>query len=227
MKKCTGLPQDCDHCLTRESNPVCSVDSALPLVRSARTHSLFKAGQTIFYAGNTPLGLYTVHSGLVKLEVLSGEGHAHTLRLMGPGSVLGYRSLFADEPYRASAVTVEPSEICFLPKNALLNILEKSPQVAMNLLGHLSNDLRRAEEKWVTQVDKEAPARVAEALLFLNQHFKDQAWTRREIAEWAGTTPETVMRVLSQFEKASWIRQSGRHVEIVSHADLDKKAHGT
>lgn len=227
MSKCTGRVQDCEHCLTRDLSPVCSVDEVLPWVSRVRSHSGYKAGQTIFYAGNTPLGLFTVQSGLVKLEVLTPEGQAHTLRLMGPGSVLGYRALFADEPYRASAITVEPSEICFLSKKDLFEMLAKHPQVGVNLLSHLSKDLRRAEEKWVMQIDKEAPARVAEALLFLHDHFRNQIWTRREIAEWAGTTPETVMRVLSQFEKSQWIRQSGRQVEILSRTELDKKSHET
>ncbi|MFN7727738.1 MAG: Crp/Fnr family transcriptional regulator [Bdellovibrio sp.] len=226
-ENCRPQPQICDSCQSRQDNPLCSVEGAFETVKQARTTSNFKAGQTIFYTGNEPLGLYTVQSGLVKLEVLSNDGSAHTLRLMGPGQALGYRSLFAKESYQATAIAVEDSRLCFLPKNTLLSLVEKTPEVAVNLLRRLSDDLRTAEEKWVAQVDKDAGSRVAEAVLFLADHFKDQVWTRREISEWAGTTPETVMRTLAQFEKDQWIEAKGRHYKILDRERILKKAHGT
>lgn len=226
-ENCKPQRTDCDHCQSRHDNPLCSVEGAFDTVKSARSASNFKAGQTIFYTGNEPLGLYTVQSGLVKLEVLSPDGSAHTLRLMGPGQALGYRSLFAGEPYQATAIAVEDSRLCFVPKATLLGLVDHTPGVAVNLLRRLSEDLRTAEEKWVAQVDKDAGSRVAEALLFLNDHFKDQSWTRREISEWAGTTPETVMRALAQFEKEGWILAQGRHYHILDREKILKKAHGT
>lgn len=219
--------QDCGICPTRAQNPVCSVEGALFQVKDVRTTSRYKAGQVIFYAGNDPLGLFTVQTGLVKLEALSPEGDAHTLRLMGPGCILGYRALFASEPYRASAIAVEDSQLCFIPKADMLKLFEEFPAVALNLAKQLSVDLRRAEEKWVQQIDHEAPSRIAEALLFLNDHFSTQAWTRREIAEWAGTTPETVMRTLSTYEKQGWIALDGKTIRILSRPSLAEKAHRT
>lgn len=219
--------QDCDSCETRGSNPVCSVEEALTVVKELRTTSRFKAGQVIFYAGNDPLGLFTMQRGLVKLEALSPDGSAHTLRLMGPGSVLGYRALFAGEPYQASAVAVEDTELCFIPKADMLKLFEEHPPMALNLARQLSVDLRRAEEKWVQQVDHGAPSRVAEALLFLTDHFSTQAWTRREIAEWAGTTPETVMRTLSLYEKQGWILLEGKSIRILNRPSLSEKARRT
>lgn len=220
-------PQDCDLCQTKAHNPVCSVKGALCKVQSVRTASTYKAGQVIFYAGNNPLGLFTVQRGLVKLEALSPSGDAHTLRLMGPGCVLGYRAMFASEPYRASAVAVEDTQLCFIPKTEMMKLFEEFPAVALNLAKQLSTDLRRAEEKWVQQIDHEAPSRVAEALLFLNDHFSTQSWTRREIAEWAGTTPETVMRSLSAYEKQGWIALDGKSIHILNRPSLSEKAHRT
>jgi CRP-like cAMP-binding protein len=63
-------------------------------------------------------------------------------------------------------------------------------------------------------VDKAAPERIAEAVLFLKENFADQSWTRKDIAEWAGTTPETVMRTLADFEEEGLIAQIGRKIEV-------------
>lgn len=208
----------------KEDSILCSTPEALEVIERAKTTCRFKAGQVIFYAGNDPLGVFTIQRGLVKLEVTSPSGAAHTLRLMGPGGALGYRSLFANEPYHATAVAVEDCELCFISKTDIMFLFGKHPEMALKLLEHVSKDLRVAEEKWMGQMDKGAAERIADALLFLQDHFEHQNWTRREIAQWAGTTPETVIRTLSQFEKEGLIDQTdGRSIRIVSKDKLKER----
>lgn len=215
----------CQTCGMRFDSLLCSSPDVISMIEKARVTCRFKAGQVIFYAGNDPLGIFTIQSGLVKLEVTSPTGGAHTLRLVGAGGALGYRSLFANEPYHASAVAVEDCELCFVPKAEIMNIFKTHPELAMKLLSHISRDLRMAEEKWMDQMDKGASERIAEALLFLQDHFSHQQWTRREIAQWAGTTPETVIRTLSQFEKEGLIDQTdGRSIRILSKDKLRERA---
>lgn len=223
IKNTECAPSKCSKCENRDTSPLCSVHGASEHVEQARTEVKFKSGQTIFYEGNEPIGLFVIQAGLVKLQVLTEDGSLNTLRLLGPGQALGYRSLFAQEPYQASAICVEDCTLCFLPKNVILDIVKSYPQVAINLLQQLSKDLRMAENKWVAQVNKGAAERVAEALLFLDKFFHDQHWTRREIAEWAGTTTETVIRTLSQFEKENLILSEGRTYKIVDYDRLIKK----
>lgn len=209
----------------KDESLICSHPGAIDIIDKAKVTARFKAGQTIFYAGNDPIGIFTIQKGLVKLEVTSPSGSAHTLRLMGPGAALGYRSMFANEPYHASAVAVEDCELCFISKADMMNIFSKYPEIALKLLEHISKDLRVAEEKWMGQMDKGAAERIADALLFLQDHFAHQNWTRREIAQWAGTTPETVIRTLSQFEKEGLVDQTdGRNIRILSKEKLKIRA---
>lgn len=205
----------------RNENIICSTSSeVLHVVDRAKIKSHFKSGQSIFYAGSMPLGMYTVVRGLIKLEVSSSQGHSHTVRIVGPGGVLGYRSLLAGESYQATAVVMEDADLCFIPKSDILALCQDHPTVAIRLLEHLSKDLNLAEKKWMNQVDQGAPERVAESLIFLQENFEGQDWTRREIAQWAGTTPETVIRTLAQFERDGLIDQKeGRQIKVL---DLDR-----
>ncbi|KYG67820.1 transcriptional regulator [Bdellovibrio bacteriovorus] len=226
-KDCPPQPttETCRNCENKADSLMCASPDVQQMVEKARVTCRFKAGQVIFYSGNDSLGIFTIQHGLVKLEVTSPTGAAHTLRLVGPGGTLGYRSLFAGEPYHASAVAVEDCELCFIPKADVMNIFKSYPDLAMKLLSHISKDLRMAEEKWMGQMDKDASERIAEALLFLQEHFSHQNWTRREIAQWAGTTPETVIRTLASFEKEGLIDQSaGRGIRILSRDKLREKA---
>lgn len=205
---------------------MCSSPEGVTVIEKAKVVTKFKAGQYIFYAGNDPLGIFTVQQGVIKLEVISETGMAHTLRLVGPGGALGYRSLFANEPYHASAIAVEDAVLCFIPKPDILTLFKANPELTVTLLSHISKDLRQAEKKWMDQMDKGASMRIAEALVFLQENFQHQNWTRKEIAQWAGTTPETVIRTLAQFEKEKIIDQSdGRHIEVLNKELLKERIH--
>jgi CRP-like cAMP-binding protein len=215
----------CEQCDHRSSNIICSTSPEIwKMIEKVKQTTVFKPQQTIFYQDSVPLGLYTITSGLVKLESVSENGQSHTLRYFGPASALGYRALFSHEKYRASAVTIEKTELCFIPKNVVLDLFQNYPAVVLKILEALSKDLRVAEEKWTSQIDKDAPVRIAEALIFLQESFAHQNWTRKEIAEWAGTTPETVIRTLAQFEKDGLIDQSqGRAIKLIHKQKLVDK----
>jgi CRP-like cAMP-binding protein len=216
---------DCEKCGHRMTNAICSTSPEVwKLLDQVKQKTIFKAHQIIFYQDNEPLGLYTISSGLVKLEVTSVSGQNHTLRYLGAGSALGYRSLFANEKYQATAIAIEKTEICFIPKNTVMDIFKQHPEAALKILESLSKDLRQAEEKWTSQMDKDASERIAEALIFLQDHFQHQNWTRKEIAEWAGTTPETVIRTLAQFEQEGFVDQSqGRTIKLINKQKLIEK----
>lgn len=219
---CKPSAESCDFCPTKNDSVLCSHPEALKMIDDAKVTCRYSKDQVIFQEGSLPLGLFSIQSGLVKLEVNSENGSSHTVRMHGPGDMLGYRSLFANEKYHANAIAVEDSVLCYIPKNDILRVCSAYPQVGLNIMEHLSKDLRLAEEKWVDQMDKAAVARIAEAVLFLNDHFEHENWTRREIAQWAGTTPETVMRTLGQFEKDGLLLQKGRGIELTDRQRLDE-----
>jgi len=212
----------CEVCSFRETNMLCSAEPEVwKYLDQVKQKIVYKPNQYIFYQDNEPLGLYSLSSGLITLQMSTLEGVNHTLRYIKPGSAFGYRALFANEKYSASALTIEKSEVCFIPKSSVMTIFQNFPNVSINLMQALSKDLKQAEQKWTDQIDKDATSRIAEAILFLQENFSHQNWTRREIAEWAGTTPETVMRTLSQFEKEGLIDQSeGRNIKILNKNKL-------
>jgi CRP-like cAMP-binding protein len=182
-----------------------------------------KAGKVIFHAGDQPQGLYSVRSGTVKIESCNENGNCHTLGLYGKNSIFCYQSFFSNARNTKTAVCLTDVELCFFPKLELLNALQQHPSATLALLRMSASELERSEKKWVSQVNKSAQQRIAEAVLFLNEQFPEVRWTRKEIAQWAGTTPETVIRTLALFEKQGYIDQTrGRHIEILQKEALNE-----
>lgn len=216
---------DCDKCETKNKGFMCSTsDEISHSISKIKTDCRYKSGEAIFRAGDNPHGLFSVRSGVVKLETLNEEGASHTVRIVGAGGLLGYRSFFKGEPYKKSAIAMENTEVCFLPRKEVIEMFRCHPELSLKMINQLTGDLDKAESKWVDQIDKGAPARVADALLFLNENFSGSSWTRKEIAEWAGTTTETVIRTLAQLEKEGIISQNYKNFTILSEKKLIEKS---
>lgn len=212
----------CVSCEGRVSNSVfCNLEGEpLRILDSNKSVNLFKKNQYVFYAGSQPGGLYCINSGIVRLESDSKSGASHIHRVVSKGGILGYRSLFANEDYTSSAYVQEDAVVCYIPKHAIFELITKYPEIGFAFLSHVSKDLRSAESRHRNLMDDEAPKRVAETLLQLKKNFPEINWTRKEIAEWADTTPETVMRCFADFKKRGFIEVDGRKVEILSQKAL-------
>lgn len=186
--------------------------------------TIFPKGAQIFRAGDTPKGLYCISTGTVKIEKTSVHGKSHILRMVGPGGYLGYRALFAKEPYEADAIAHDEANVCLIPKAAFEEVIKRNPEFALKLMSKFCKEIRESEERMISATDKEAGQRVAEALLFIDENFSDRQWTRKDIAEWAGTTPETVMRSISDFTKKGWVVTEGRRTQVLNKQALLSKA---
>ena len=59
----------------------------------AKTCIRYKKGQTLFYEGTRPLGIFCINTGKVKVYKISSDGKEQILYLSKPGDYLGYRAL--------------------------------------------------------------------------------------------------------------------------------------
>ena len=149
---------------------------------------------------------------------------------------MGYRALIADEPLVATAVCMEESSACFIPKKVFLEILDENPTVSKQLLKSLSHDLGVVEERVQSLAQKSVRERLAETLLFLQATFKASGHSeeviaitlpREDIANIVGTATETVIRLLSEFKSDKLIELEGKKIRILNKAGLEKISHAS
>lgn len=174
----------------------------------------YKRGESIYQTGDLPKGLYLVEAGLVGLVMFGEKGQEHLVRLFKPGQVFGHRSLFAREPYHATATALEGTQVRFLEKSLVRQKLRGNCEFAEYLLETLALEMRRAEQKQISLSEKDVTARIAETILYLKELKPDHVWTRQEIADYCGSTAATVIRTLAFFENQKWIIQEGRKILI-------------
>jgi CRP/FNR family transcriptional regulator, polysaccharide utilization system transcription regulator len=214
---------NCQECLARPMSIFCGLSTQeIDKVGHYKSVALYKKRSVIFNEGDNPHGIYTVNSGKVKIYQLTETGKEQIVRMIRPGDVIGYRALITGEKYSCTAEAIEDSVICFIPKSVFFNMAEENGSISKKLLRLLSIDLRRAENKITTLVDKPVRGRLAEALLFLRETYgmeSDNATinivlTREEIANLAGTTKETAIRLLTELKDEKILEFSGKKIKI-------------
>lgn len=195
--------------------------------------NFYKAGQILFYEGNYPTGLFCMNKGKVKLYKADEFGKEQIVRLAKEGDVLGYRALLTGGTYAATAEVLEDATICFVPRDAFLDLLKKSSTLSMKVIHLLAHDLAKAEQKELSLSRKPVRERLAETLLMLKEFYGsegDQATIkgsvrREDLANMVGTATETVIRLLSEFKREKIIELTGKKIKILNHHVLVKTAH--
>lgn len=214
----------CENCASKDKGIFCNLDhEALGEVSTHKVMNSYKKGQTIFYQGNPPFGLYCINQGKIKVSRLGNDGKETIVRIAGAGDVLGHRSLFSNENYEATATALDDVAICFLDKKFIHEAIKEEPSVALNLIQKLSKEMGAAEARNASMFQKSVRERLAELLLSLKTTFGikegaayrlDIKLTREEMASMIGTTNETVIRIFSDFKEEGLIRQEGKIIFI-------------
>lgn len=179
-----------------------------------------KRGDIVYRVGQQPENIYFLEAGLVGLALWGESGKDHLVRLFKTGQVFGHRSLFEKVPYHATATVIENSVVRVLSKQELREKMRGNCELAEKFLENLARELREAESKQLVLNEKDAPARIAEAVVYLKELHPNYSWTRQEIADFCGTTTPTVIRNLAHFVEEGLIEQKGREIVILDREAL-------
>lgn len=162
----------CENCIIRQFNSLRAMSKEeLKRVSDTKTTKLVKKGETIFGEGDKLNGVYCVRDGVSKLSKLSPNGKDQIVKLATQGAVLGQRSVITEEVANLSAIAVNDMEVCFIPKDAIMDSLNSNPNFAVEVLRHIAHDLKEADDVIVNMSQKTVKQRIAEAFIYLEENF--------------------------------------------------------
>ena len=227
-------PDRCALCKLRPTGPICGLAGKFRdrLERDRASH-VYLRGQPIFYTGAPAHALYVIRTGRVRVFRTWRGGQEQVVRLLGPGEVLGYRPLLANEPYAASAEAVEDSRLCIIPAATFRELLRDDPELSIELMSKLARELRVSEELMMDILHRPVRQRAARLLLSL---LADQAGApdptliesrqlrRQDMARMIATTPETFSRILRGFAQRGIIALSRDRMRVRDLGLLQKAA---
>jgi CRP/FNR family transcriptional regulator len=193
--------------------------------REMRLANTFKSGEVIFHEGTMPQAVYVVCKGKVKIYKSSRTGQQLITRVESPGDLVGQITLLAKEgPYTGTSESLETAVVSMVSEKDFLDFLGKFPPAALALMRELARDVRRGENKARDIAFKPARGRLADTILRMMKQAKPypvvEALKRRDLAEMAGLTIETAVRLLKDFEQRAIIRKKGKDLLVLSELQL-------
>lgn len=181
----------------------------------------FKKGEALFEEGKTVSGIYCLKDGKCKLSRLTSNGKEQIVRFIKGGDLIGYRSLFNDEPVTLTASALEDMEACFIPKEEIMHLVSINNEFAMGMLKEVCHVLKVTNDSLAKMAQKSVKERLADTLLALEETFGtnsegaiDLKLTRDEIASYIGTATESAIRLISDLKKEGAITIKGKMITI-------------
>jgi CRP-like cAMP-binding protein len=220
----------CEQCIVREFSAIKALKKdELLRIADCKTSYTVKKGETVFDEGDALNGIYCIKDGICKLSKLSDNGKDQIVKLVKKGELLGQRSLISEESTNLSAVAVEDMQVCFIPKQEILQFFNENNQFSLNMMKSVCVDLKDADDNMVNLAQKTVKQRLAETLLKLETDFgihedgslKIQL-SREEIAGMIGTATESCIRLLSEFNKEGWVSLHGKKITLSNKRELQR-----
>jgi len=186
----------------------------------------FEKGDYIFKAGEETKGLYIIDSGKLKITYKQFDGSDRLIRLAVEGDVLGHRGFGGTWKYPISALTLEKTQVSFIPVNIFETVAKVNPDFTYHLMMFFAEELRRSEAKIKHYPVKNLIARSIydnfKAFGFEENSSTKLSYTlsRKDIASKAGTTYETVIRTIAELNKDNIIKIDGKAIHILDMKKL-------
>ncbi len=180
-----------------------------------------KQGEYIFSQGKPVSYMMFLKSGLAKIFKEGPRNKSAILKIVGPGQYVGLFSVFYDNLYQFSAVSLEESEIVYVPMALINELIVDNGQFALGLIQQLGQDGMELMNKLIYFPQKQVPGRIAEILLFFaTRIYQSDNYTlplsRQELADLAYSTKESVSRTLTEFKNDRMIDINDRVVMLKS-----------
>ncbi len=190
----------------------------------------YKKNEIIFKEGDRPLGLVCLCKGKVKIFKEGIGSRDQIIRMVKSVGFIGFRAVFAEDNYIASAVAIDDCTISVIDKEMLTKLIINNSQFSLRIIKHIAVELGHSNERTLTLTQKHIRGRLAESLLFLVETFgyeRDNKTikvylSREDIANLSNMTTSNAIRTLSTFAVEGVLKIDGRRISIVNLAALKK-----
>lgn len=188
----------------------------------------FRKGQYIFYESNFVEGLFFIKNGKVKI-FYTREGQDQIIRLANTGKILGHRGIGGNNIYPISAIALEDSFICFLPKKILEQQLKNNATLSYQFTMFYASELMQSEKRWHSFSRTGLREKVIGALVMIIHSFHNEVkngdlidlyLTRKEIGDIVLSSAEQISREFTWLKEQEIIDVIGRKKIIIK--DYDK-----
>lgn len=198
-------------------------DQELEKIAALGVRKKYKKGSIILLEEETGAALFVIITGKVKIVRMDDDGREVILSILGASDFFGEMAILDGLTRSASVVATSKSELFMIHRRDFLKLLNDYPMVAIALLRELTGRLRKADTQIKSLSLKDAAGRVANVVLQLADEvgmFRkgrveiDELPLQQDLANMAGTSRETISRMIHKFIKKGYLQLQGNKLVI-------------
>ena len=185
-------------------------------------------GDYLFHEGEPSRGFYLVQQGAINVHRVSSQGKEQVIHVFRPGESFAEATLASEVGFPADARALESSQVLLVQKQDFIALLRRAPELALRMLGSMSQHLRVLVGLLDDLTLKDVETRLANWLVKRCPDPDGQApvrieltMTKRVLAAELGTVSETFSRTLAKFREHGLIQVKGKTVTVLAPAKLN------
>lgn len=196
-------------------NPSFDLDGFLSDLAQGRIHKKYGRGRVIFAQGDAAEAIFFIHSGSVRLTVVSSRGKEAVVGILGAKAFFGEGCLSGQSTRISTATAMTACSLVRIEKAAMVRMLDEKPEFAESFLSYVLGRNMRIEEDLVDQLLNSSEKRLARTLLLLTQFGKDgksepvPKISQETLAQIIGTTRGRVSFFMNKFRALGFIDYNG------------------
>lgn len=195
----------------------------------------YSKGDLIFQEGSLASGIYIICRGLVKYGKYSEDRHKRRIfKILDPPQMLGEEALFEERPCVGFAAALSDCQVAFIERRTLLEFLMRNPAILLNFCKKFAQELMIFQCKLVEASYEPLERNISRLLLSLARRYgqTEESGTRvlelelsrTDLAELAGVSIETAIRILSRLKDRGLIDFDYHRILILNEEELEQRA---
>lgn len=201
----------------------------LPALKAQKRNFEVKKGEKVFEEGDPVEGIYFVYKGSFKVHKRWDKEKELITRFARSGDIIGHMGLGKQPLYPVSATALMPSVVCYLDMDFFETTLKVNTDLTYRLMKFFANELQDSHRSMRDLAHMSVKARIAQAFASLLHQFGvddngyiDVEMSRQDISSFAGTTYETLFKVLNDFNKHKIVTMTGRKIHVMDELKLQQ-----
>jgi len=179
---------------------------------------------SIYSKGESSAYLYILLRGSIKLCSFSEDSREIIKDILSPITIFGELGLVGEKERQENALSMQDEvQTLRVPTESFRKLMRKHPTLSLDIVDWLGSRLRRAESRLEALMFKDARERIID---FLKDSAENQgkkvgfellikhSMTQQDIANYTGTSRQTVTSVLNELRKSNLIYFNRRSILI-------------
>ena len=195
------------------------------LVRASKTQVLFRKGDHLTKQGAFASYALFVINGLAR-QYIEGDGSkSFNLRIIKPGEFVGLSAVFSKNTFNYSSVALTNCQVFLVEKSTIATLVKQNGQFGFTMIKRYCEQNANLFDTLRTVIYKQMNGRIADTLLIIDGLKAEnpeifQLLSRKDMAEFAGISTESAVKLLKSFEKDGLIELHDKDIIVINHKEL-------